>query len=212
MVPSPPAIMSTFASSNHLHYCRTSKSGAKPCAEHPPTSKPQTCRTCALALPAAHFSLDGRRSIGRASQCRACTAADKARHLAVFQPGELAESKECLLCRQTLPAAAFTPARQGTGGLASYCRMCYTKRQREQRKARLPSPQPLPETAVCSVCHHLKPLAAFNRRVGSTFGVQHDCADCKTLYTQRRRAAAAAASDGSGRSPADVGDGQPEAS
>ncbi len=185
--------------------CRRIKPAARPRAWHPPTSEPQTCRTCRHELPAAHFAIDSRNRSGRNTQCRACCAERDAWRLAALSTPEVPDTKECLDCQQELPAAAFGLRHGGTDGLKSYCRNCDAKRSAEHRKERAPSQLPPPASIVCAACREEKPLSAFPRQRAALFSVKYMCYKCETARALRayhaaklQRAASSANSNSNG--------------
>ena len=162
---------------------------------YPPTSQPQTCRTCSCRLLASHFSVDMCNRTGRKTRCRACVHDYELRRQAALPPRMTAASKECPDCGETKPAADFFRCYCNKDGLQVYCRPCNAARSRSRGKLRAPPQQLPPPKLLCGgPCGEVKPITAFSQQAsGSLFGVGSMCKTCKQEARKLRSAAQKAA-------------------
>lgn len=105
-------------------------------------------------------------------------------------------NKHCPSCNLVKPIDQFSKDKQKPDGHNCYCRICTSRREREQyqkpevkerkRALRLSyaqNPQPVKEK-YCPSCNEVKPPEQFHRDKGKKDGLAWRCKDCQSIYNK----------------------------
>lgn len=146
------------------------------------------CKTCGHVKELRDFTRDRGSKDGTRGICRACHSLHNAER-PTFPPTYT--PKECIDCREVKSASSFGIWPQSPTGRHNCCKLCVSKRSKEQYGARKARAVLRVESKVCRMCLARKPALDFSPNKSNLDGLVFDCKECcnarKLLRTQAAR-------------------------
>jgi hypothetical protein len=147
------------------------------------------CPKCHRFLPLFAFNKDRNRKDGICWACKECLKKEQKRYIKEWAKNHskkknILKEKECRICHRVLPMRMFNKKIRSKTGLASSCKDCDSKRNREYQKIvklEIEKGQyrfDVPEEKECRKCHRFLPPMEFYRYRRSRDGLTSYCKEC----------------------------------
>jgi hypothetical protein len=93
----------------------------------------------------------------------------------------LSGNKLCPDCQEHKDFTEFGSNKARSDGVASYCRLCYSKRQRDIRTSRKNNPEAPPESKKCPQCNTVRHREDFTKSSNNVGGLSGWCRECSSI-------------------------------